>query len=260
MIPLEDPTTLSLLFHLNSEPWLNDDAYRSAAANQETKRPATILAEIPLPSPPRSALARLIARRQSVRSFAPSTLAASSVAALLQAAYGILDGKPSSPESPILRRSVPSAGGLYPLEVYALCRAIEGLPDGIYHYDVIAHGLQHMMPGDPFPRLESMLYTYSFIEHANVVIALAAQFKRTQKKYGPRGYRYILLEAGHVGQNVCLMAAELGLASLCMGGYIDSSLNTLLGLDSMQEGVVYTLAVGVGASPSGEPASNPDAR
>ena len=249
MIPLEDPTTLSLLFHLNSEPWLNDDAYRSVATNQEMKRPATILAEIPLPSPPRSALASLIARRRSVRSFASSALSASAVAALLHAAYGILDNERAEPGSPILRRSVPSAGGLYPLEVYVLCRAIEGLPDGIHHYDVIGHGLQQMMAGDPFPQLESMLYTYSFIEHANVVIALAAHFKRTQKKYGPRGYRYILLEAGHVGQNLCLMAAELGLASLCMGGYIDSSLNALIRLDPLQEGVVYTLAFGMQDAP-----------
>jgi SagB-type dehydrogenase family enzyme len=244
MIPLDDPTSLSLLFHLNSEPWLNDEAYKSAASNQELKRPSTVLAEVALPPPTRTAFAELIAKRQSVRAFAPSALPLASVSALLAGAYGIVDAAPNGAQSPFLRRAVPSAGGLYPLEAYALCRNVEDLPDGIYHYDVLGHGLQQMTEGDPFPQLEPMFYTYSFIRDANLVIALGAVFMRTQKKYGPRGYRYTLLEAGHVGQNLCLMAAELGLSTLCMGGFIDSSLNPVLGLAPHREGVVYTVAVG----------------
>jgi len=76
------------------------------------------------------------------------------------------------------------------------------------------------------------------------VIVMAAVFLRTQAKYGPRGYRYILLEAGHVGQNICLRAMELGLESLCMGGFLDSALNNLLALKPKEEGVVYTVAAG----------------
>ena len=82
---------------------------------------------------------------------------------------------------------------------------------------------------------------------ANLVIVLAAVFTRSQKKYGPRGYRYTLLEAGHAGQNICLRAAELGLSTLCMGGFVDSALNALIGLDVPREGAVYTLAAGYAA-------------
>ena len=92
-----------------------------------------------------------------------------------------------------------------------------------------------------------MFYTYPFIRDANLIVAIAAVFNRTQKKYGPRGYRYILIESGHVGQNVCLRASELGLATLCMGGFVDSELNALLGLAPTREGVVYTVAVGYDA-------------
>jgi SagB-type dehydrogenase family enzyme len=244
MIPFHDPTSLSLLFHLNSEPWLNDEAYKSTAANQETQQPSTVLREVALPDPPRTAFTDLIAKRQSVRAFAPTNIPLASVSALLAATYGIVDTAPRGAESPFLRRSVPSAGGLYPLEVYALCHDVEGLPDGAYYYDVLGHRLQQMTEGDPFPKLEPMFYTYTFMREANVIIALGAVFKRTQKKYGPRGYRYILLEAGHAGQNLCLRAAELGLSTLCMGGFIDSSLNALLGLEPRRAGVVYTLAVG----------------
>jgi SagB-type dehydrogenase family enzyme len=76
------------------------------------------------------------------------------------------------------------------------------------------------------------------------VIVLSANFGRTLKKYGARGYRYVLLEAGHVAQNICLTAAELGLGSLCVGGYRDRGLNHALGLDGQHEAVVYCIGVG----------------
>lgn len=128
-----------------------------------------------------------------------------------------------------------------------MLRRVDGLEDGVYHYDVLAHTLQLMQRGDIFPLVEPTFYTFPFIRDANLVIAIAAVFLRTQKKYGPRGYRYILLEAGHVGQNVCLKASELGLATLCMGGFVDSDLNALLGLPMSREGVVYTIGAGYAA-------------
>jgi SagB-type dehydrogenase family enzyme len=83
-----------------------------------------------------------------------------------------------------------------------------------------------------------------FVEHANVLLFLGAVFARTQKKYGPRGYRYVLLEAGHAAQNVCLAAAEGGLGSLCIGGYLDGKLNAMLGLEDGKAGVVYVVGIG----------------
>ena len=118
MIPLEDPTTLSLLFHLNSEPWLNDEAYKSGAANQEFKRPEGILAETALPEVQNS-LSELFRKRRSCRAFSCETMPLTQVAALLAAAYGIVEIAAFGDQGKFLRRSVPSAGGLFPLEVYA---------------------------------------------------------------------------------------------------------------------------------------------
>ena len=244
MIRLDDPTTLSLLFHLNSEPWLNDEAYRGSPANQDWKRPDQVLAEISLPAGGESPLTALYRRRHSCRAFAARSMPLTTVAAVLSAAYGVVEATSFEDQSRFLRRSVPSAGGLFPLEVYAVLRRTESVEDGLYHYDVPGHALQLIRRGDLFPSLESVLYTFPFIRDANAIVLFAAVFKRTQKKYGPRGYRYILLEAGHCGQNVCLRAAELGLATLCMGGFVDSPLNALLGLDPLREGVVYTVALG----------------
>jgi len=244
MIPLEDPTTLSLLFHLNSEPWLNDEAYKGGSVNQELKVPDGVIAEIPLPRPGNSVLMDLLAQRHSCRDFAPVEMSLDNASALLAASYGALAPARIGGQTPFLRRTVPSAGGLFPLEVYVFTQRVQGLEDGLYHYDVVAHSLRQLRRENMFRTLEPMFYTYPFMKDANLVFAIAAVFMRIQKKYGPRGYRYTLIEAGHVAQNICLRAVELGLATLCMGGFIDSALNQLLDLKPKQEGVVYTIAAG----------------
>jgi len=243
VIPLDDPSSLSLLFHLNSEPWLNDEAYKSGAANQEFKQPSGVLGEVPLPQPPPSVLGDLLHQRRSCRTFAVQVMPLPALSSLLAAAYGIVEAD-SSGQVRFLRRSVPSAGGLFPLELYAFVRRVDGLDDGLYHYDVLRHALQQLSPGDLLPSLEPTFYTYPFIYNANLVLILATVFQRAQHKYGPRGYRYILIEAGHSGQNICLRAAELGLSTLCMGGFVDSDLMRVLRLDPKLEGVIYSLAVG----------------
>lgn len=244
MIPLEDPTTLSLLFHLNSEPWLNDDAYRGAVMNQELMVPAGVIAEVRLPAPAASELMKLLESRHSCREFAPREMPLQSLSALLAAGYGAIAPARFSGQTAFLRRTVPSAGGLFPLEMYLFIQRVQGLDDGLYRYDVVAHSLQQLHCGNLFPALEPMFYTYAFMKDANLVLAMSASFLRTQKKYGPRGYRYILMEAGHVAQNLSLRAMELGLATLCMGGFVDSQLNALLSLQPLEEGVVYTVAAG----------------
>src|SRR5690349_12712967 len=139
MIPLDDPTSLSMLFHLNSEPWLNDDAYRAGSAHAEFKQPAEILAEVDLPAAASSPLTELFPRRCSCREFANRQMPLQDVASLVAAAYGVIDELPGAAPAGFLRRSVPSAGGLYPLELYAFLRRIDGLEDGLYHYNVMAH-------------------------------------------------------------------------------------------------------------------------
>jgi SagB-type dehydrogenase family enzyme len=91
------------------------------------------------------------------------------------------------------------------------------------------------------------MLAFPFIQDANVLFFLVGVFAWTQTKYGPRGYRFILLEAGHAAQNICLAATQTGLASLCIGGYLDSKLNRILRLDPVEEGVVYAVAAGYAA-------------
>jgi SagB-type dehydrogenase family enzyme len=244
MIPADDASTLSLLYHLNSEPWSNAEAYKEAQDYEvEYKEMAREGDALKLPSPEASPLTRLLRARESCRSFVLRSVPARALSQLLASAYGIsrtgrLDG------GPIYLRTTPSAGGLFPLEIYALAREVEGVADGLYHYNVRRHDLEPLKSGGWFEELDGALLMAPFVRGANLILFLSAVFARSQKKYGPRGYRYITLEAGHVAQNVCLSAVEQGLGSLCMGGYLDGRLNRFLGLDGVREAVVYSLAVG----------------
>lgn len=243
ILPQDDTSSLSRLYHLNSEPWQNLEAYE-AAYEVDYKQHAPAGEGVPLPALGASALGELLSRRGSCRSFARRPLPLADLGALLAGAYGVtrLGEVPGVPS--LLLRTAPSAGGLYPLELYAMVQEVEGLPDGLHHYNVREHTLEPVRLGIPWTDLRECLMTYEFVASASVVVFLAAVFARTQTKYGPRGYRYVLLEAGHVAQNLCLMAAERGLGSLCMGGFIDTALNRFLSLEPLSEGAVYTVGVG----------------
>ena len=254
MLPFEDSRSLSLLFHLNSEPWANVDAYQAATYEVEYKKVSCSSPTVALPLPPETEILRASRRRSSCRAFEPRTLALSQLSTLLLGSYGIMRTETTLLGGSLaLMRAVPSAGGLFPLEVYVASQRIEGLPDGLHHYNVRNHALEPLRNEPFFKALQPHLFMYQAIDNANAIVFLAAVFDRTQKKYGPRGYRYVLLEAGHVAQSICLLAAEQQLGSLCMGGYADGDLNRVLGLAPLEEGVVYSIAVGWPAAADSTP-------
>lgn len=239
----DDPTALSQLFHLNSEPWLDTRAYNAPYQQRST---CYLDAErTALPPPTEDGIVALAAARRSHRRFADRALSLDALGRLLHAGYGVVGAAPM-PESEgrFLRRSVPSAGGLYPLELYPLLRDVETLADGVYHYAAPEAALERLRDGDWTEEAKQAFYAWPYACGANAIVCIAAEFERTQSKYGPRGYRYVLLEAGHAAQNLCLAAAERGLASLCTGGYRDRRLNAMLGLDGSSAGVVYAVAIG----------------
>jgi SagB-type dehydrogenase family enzyme len=245
MFPFEDETSLSLLYHLNSEPWGNVEAYQRVTYEVEYKQVAPSSPPLSLPAPTESEVTRLAGSRSSCRAYEPKLLPLSILGSLLWGGYGITRADTTLLHGSLaLLRPVPSAGGLFPLEIYVATQRVEGLADGLHHYNVRHHALEPLSAGPIFQALAPHLFMYQAIEHANAIVFLAAVFKRTQKKYGPRGYRYILLEAGHVAQNLCLLAVERELGTLCMGGYSDGGLNEALGLSVLDEGVVYSIAIG----------------
>jgi len=247
IIPFKDGETLSRLFHINSEPWANVEAYRQAQDYEVQYKEMSGLGDpVSLPPPEDSPLLDLLTARDSCREYQLQRMSLETVSTILKCAYGITRTSQMPKVGGGYFRTVPSAGGLFPLEVYVLVREVNGVTDGIYHYNLRNHSLELLRAGRWFSELEQALISAPFILNANLIFFLSAVFKRTQKKYGPRGYRYILLEAGHVAQNLCLVAAEQKMGSLCMGGYTDARLNRFLGFDGVHEAVVYSVAVGYG--------------
>ena len=244
MLPEDDFLSLALLYHLNSEPRLKDDDLIERAYEVEYKQIAAREPTIMLPrAKVNSPLAGLVARRQSNRNYALTSMQANVLSSILLRTYSLnMDRKHAG--SDMFSRTVPSAGGLYPLEVYVAVERVDNLQDGLYHYNIMDHGLELMRKGKILVRLGDIALGQDILATANIVFIFSAVFARTLRKYGPRGYRYVLFEAGHAAQNCCLAATEYDLGSLCIGGFKDSLLNSLIEVDGFTEAAVYCVAVG----------------
>jgi len=245
MLRVEDGTTLPLLYHLNSEPWMNFEAYADQPYEVEFKHEKGIADPVSMPRPDaNSQLLKLLAKRRSCRKFSSESLSLSALGTLLGGAYGLTNSTILPSGFRFHSRSVPSAGGLYPLELYLIANRIDGVTDGLYHFEAPTHLLKMIQPAPTNEQLERILLAQQFLQNANAIIFISAVFRRTLTKYGSRGYRYILLEAGHLAQNLCLLSAELDLGSLCVGGFWDSRLNSFIGLNGVDDAVVYCVGVG----------------
>lgn len=141
-------------------------------------------------------------------------------------------------------RTAPSSGALYPIEVYAVAHNVAGLEAGLYHYAVADHALHMLQQADLRGEMLRAGLQQAFLGQANVVLVFTSIFQRMRWKYQQRSYRYALLEAGHLGQNVCLAATSMGLGACAVGAFRDHDLNPLLGVDGTSEAAVYLLALG----------------
>jgi SagB-type dehydrogenase family enzyme len=175
--------------------------------------------------------------RRSVRDYAAEPLSAEEFSRLLHAAQGVTARRQGL-------RAAPSAGALYPIELYAVVHDVAGLEPGIYHYAVQEHELELLQRGDFRTAVMQAGLWQDFLGQASVCFVLSAIFQRTRWKYRERTYRYVLLEAGHVGQNLYLAAASMGLGACAVGAFLDDEFNDLLGLDGKEEAVLYVISAG----------------
>ncbi len=138
-------------------------------------------------------------------------------------------------------RPYPSAGALYPCEVYLAVGQVENVPPGIYRYDARQHDL---LPCRSLPRAGQSQRDFSEVETGfytrppACAVIITSVFERAVRKYGTRGYRLALIEAGHILQNLSLVASALGLDGLVSASFYEAELESLLGLDGVSEGVL----------------------
>lgn len=197
---------------------------------------------LPPPAIPDISLADALRTRRSARGLGGGPLPLAALSVLLHAAQGITH-RAADAGRPDLR-SAPSAGALYPLDLYLAAPRIDALPAGLYHYDPGGHAVVRLRRGDPTAALAVGLVEPAVAEAAAAVIVLVACFPRSRVKYGLRAYRFTLLEAGHVAQNLLLAAAALRIGALPVGGFFDRRVEELLGVDGLYESPLYMIAVG----------------
>ena len=196
---------------------------------------------IHLPSPSQKGIVSLeeaIARRRSVRDFTPEPLSRSQLSQILWSAQGISNTSSGY-------RTVPSAGATYPLEIFVVCgtNCVEGIGDGIYHYNIDNHSLTLHHKGDIRLELAKAALNQEFIYEAPVDIIICALYERTTLHYGSRGERYVPIEVGHAGQNIYLQATALGLGTVAIGAFHDVEVREVLRLDKQYK-PLYIMPVG----------------
>lgn len=201
------------------------------------------------------ALDEVLLARETAREFGPGEIYLEQLAKALYMAYGITRDNVGSP-FPRPFRTIPSGGALYPLEIYIHATRVRGLEPGLYHYDPEDSFLDILTRGDESATLASYMFQEELARNAAVMIFVSAVFIRSTFKYSDRGYRFVLIEAGHLGQNVILTAREMGLAVVPMGGYLDRDVDRHLGLDGLEESVVYLLLLGREAANAEGPRSH----
>jgi len=191
--------------------------------------------EIKLPEPDKSTcLAKLLLKRRSIRKYAKTPLKLEELSQILWSTYGVIDRR---------RRVVPSAGATYPVEVYVFVTSVEGLKPGIYKYDEQRHLLTQLREGDYSKRLASACLDQEWVYSAPVNIVLVAVYARTTSWYGERGFRYIYMEAGHIGQNIYLACTEMNLGTVAIGAFHDEEIKRIIGLGD-EYIVLYVFPVG----------------
>lgn len=212
---------------------VDDPAVAQSMRRSSRRHPHRPRVVLPALRPGVARLSDVLDARRSRRPSAGSTLDLADVATLLSAyeANG----------SNGLRRT-PSGGGLYPLEVYVLARRVDRLPTGVYHLDPFDRALELLSGGEP--KLDGAFVDPALGEDAAATFVVTGLFWRSRCKYGLRGHRFTLLEAGHLVQTVLLLATELKIDALPLGGFYDTALDRLVRADGVNESVVYAVAVG----------------
>ena len=202
------------------------------------------IARISLPEPktPNEAnLWKLLLKRRTRREYAANqALKLNDLAALLWAAQGL-----TAQFGDTFFRTAPSAGGLYPIETYVSVRVVDGLEPGIYHFRPGDFDLEYLKKGDFSEKLTEAALQQTVIQSAQATVIWSSLIARGRWKYRQRSYRYVYLDAGHIGQNIYLAGEALGLGVCAVGAFYDDDVNRILDLDGVEETVIYMAAVGI---------------
>jgi SagB-type dehydrogenase family enzyme len=191
---------------------------------------------VPTGGPP---LWSVMAARRSVRHYGTEPMPLAVLSQLLWSTHGIT-GNLGATEL----RTAPSAGACYPIEIHVVANSVERLDQGLYRYLTDDHALLLQRQGDVGAELSGAALGQRMCEQGSVTLVWTAVLPRTTGRYGKRGHRYVMLDAGHVGQNTYLAATALGYGCCTIGAFDDNAMNEIVGVDGSVEAVVYAASIG----------------
>ncbi|GAB3263467.1 nitroreductase family protein [Chitinimonas naiadis] len=193
----------------------------------------------------RSDFERTLLARRTHRKFSTQALSLAEVAHLLGMCWGVTGHAETPTFGRLPLKTSPSGGARHPVEVYLMALNVEGLAPGIYHYHALAHHLE-ALPGEASPALAAQYCAdQRYTGNAAALFLMTAVFPRTMWKYHkPRAYRVVLLDAGHLAQTFCLLATDMGLAPFCTAALKDTQIEQDLGIDGINESILYVTGVG----------------
>ena len=204
---------------------------------------------IPLPAvgvipKPEMSLWQAIEQRRSLRTYSEQTLKQEELSFLLWSTQWVRDFR-ANEKVEVAFRNVPSAGARHPFETYLLINKVDGIKPGIYYYHPIKHGLILYKEGAECA--ESVLaatFGQEMVSTGAVTFIWVAVPYRTSWRYSQRGYRYLYIDAGHVGQNLHLAAEAIGAGACMIGAYYDEGMNEIVGLNHKDSFVIYMASLG----------------
>lgn len=195
-------------------------------------------------SPKDATFERILKARSSRRDYSGEPISTAQLSALLHYGFGVRGDMAAYNHRSMPLRFAPTAGGLQSPELYVAVNAVEGVEQGIYHYDPIANALELIDQGNVRWRLVDMCRSYAWIAQSSVVLFVSSMITRLEWKYGRRAYRMSHLDCGIVAQNLHLSATRLALPSCLVMGFDDDEINDALGLDGRAESVNMLVTVG----------------
>lgn len=195
------------------------------------------LIPLPEPAPLAAELVDVLATRRSANGFGHGELSMDVLAGLLVHSYGTTDlgGRP--------RRPTPSGGALYPIDLFVVAERVQSLAKGMYHYDPYRTGLTPAREVD-FEALCQLTLQPELARGCSAMIVLGATFWRSRFKYGQRGLRFCLMDAGHLMQSLLLLGVGYSLAVRPIGGFLDNEAASEMDFDGVNEAPLYLMLVG----------------
>jgi SagB-type dehydrogenase family enzyme len=187
---------------------------------------------------------KALATRRSVRQFQPEPLTIKDISQLVWSAYGVTQPIPDAPDLRGGLKTAPSAGALYPLEIYVVAGNVTDLTPGVYKYKPETHELLQISEGDKRKELCDAALNQTWIREAPASIVYSAVYERNTSKYGKRGReRYVCMDLGHSAENVYLQCASLKLGTCAIGAFLDDNVKLVIQMTQSEE-PLYIMPIG----------------